>query len=76
MATEKQYMTLEDHQAEPVSRKRFPPDFTLLAQDISSPATICYWIGENIETASPEKLHDALDSAIMMRDYEHRRNAD
>lgn len=50
--------------------------FTLVEQDLSSPRTICFWIMENIETCSPEKLVDALLDAIAMRAYPNRKHAD
>jgi len=50
--------------------------FTLHAKDVTAPKTICSWIRDNIETASPEKLHDALDCALRMRDYEFRKSPD
>lgn len=50
--------------------------FTLRSQDVTSPRVIAYWILENIETAPPEKLMDALMDAIEMREHPSRRNAD
>jgi hypothetical protein len=50
--------------------------FTLVAQDRSSPRTIAFWILENIETCPPEKLHAAIDDAIVMREFSRRKNAD
>jgi len=50
--------------------------FTLVAQDESSPRTIAFWILENIETAPAEKLHDALNDALIMREYTPRKKAD
>lgn len=50
--------------------------FTLVQQDESAAGTICDWIGRNIETAPPAKLHDALDAAIRYRDFAKRKKAD
>jgi hypothetical protein len=50
--------------------------FTLRAQDISSPITICYWILANIQTAPPHKLRCALEDALTMRDHPNRKYAD
>lgn len=45
------------------------PVFTLRAQDQSAVTMIGLWITANIETASPEKLHDALNVAMKMRQW-------
>lgn len=58
------------------ARRKGEQTFTLRSQDKSAPATICKWITANIETASPEKLHEALDSALKMRDWKNRKAAD
>jgi len=50
--------------------------FTLVGQDLSSPKVICEWIKENIETASREKLVEALLTAITMRETVNRKTAD
>jgi hypothetical protein len=50
--------------------------FTLVEQDRSAPKTITYWIMENIETAPSAKLIDALETALVMRAYANRKNAD
>lgn len=50
--------------------------FTLVEQDRTSPQTICEWIKLNIETAPPEKLTEALETAIAMRSFPHRKDAD
>jgi hypothetical protein len=58
------------------AKERNQRTFTLVQQDRSSAKTICFWIMENIETAPAQKLLDALEDAILMRDFEHRKNAD
>jgi hypothetical protein len=47
--------------------------FTLVEHDVTSPRIICCWIMENIDTARPEKLVDALLDAIAMRESANRR---
>jgi hypothetical protein len=56
--------------------KRGDYTFTLVGQDKSAPRVICEWISQNIETAPPEKLREALEKAIIMRTQWGRRNAD
>jgi hypothetical protein len=50
--------------------------FTLRSQDLTAPKVIGEWIKENIETASPEKLLDALDAALEMRRWPTRKMPD
>lgn len=50
--------------------------FTLRAQDITSPETVCFWIMRNIETAPEEKLRCALETALSMRNWPNKRRAD
>lgn len=50
--------------------------FTLVEQDRSSPRTIAFWILENIEHAPKPKLRTALEDAMRMREYPHRKQAD
>lgn len=50
--------------------------FTLVEQDLTSPSVIAEWVKLNIETAPPEKLHDALETAIAMRSWPDRKQAD
>lgn len=58
------------------AKKRGQQTFTLVAQDVTAPAVICEWIKNNIDTAPPAKLIDALMDAIAMRDYAPRKCAD
>lgn len=58
------------------AKARGQQTFTLVEQDRSSPKVIAYWILENIETAPPEKLIDAVKDAIAMRGYAYRKSAD
>lgn len=50
--------------------------FTLRAQDVTTPKTICFWIMENIETSGEEKLRHALEDALRARKWPHRKIAD
>lgn len=50
--------------------------FTLRAQDESSPLVIGFWIACNIETAPRDKLIQALDIALAMRENTPRKKAD
>ena len=52
------------------------PTFTLRVQDESSSLCIAEWIKLNIETAPVDKLREALDAAIAMREWPNRRHAD
>lgn len=58
------------------ARARGQQTFTVVAQDRSSPRTICFWIMENIETCPAEKLIDALKDALAMREHPNRKAAD
>lgn len=55
------------------AKERGQLTFTLVEQDYSSPAIICEWIKANIETCPKEKLFEALDKAIRMRDTKVKR---
>ena len=50
--------------------------FTLVGQDKTAAKMVCLWIAENIETCPAEKLYDALQSAIAMRNLDNRKDAD
>lgn len=58
------------------ARERGDEMFTLVGQDLSSPTVICEWIKQNIETAPPNKLKNALERALVMRETAHRKHAD
>ena len=65
-----------DTQCHAKAKQRDQSTFTLVAQDLSSPKTICFWILENIETAPADKLRKALEDALNMREYPTRKHAD
>jgi hypothetical protein len=50
--------------------------FTLVGRDQTSPKVICEWIKLNIETCPEDKLREALERAIKMRNIPSRRYAD
>ena len=50
--------------------------FTLRAQDMTTPATIAFWISQNIETASEDKLRHALEDALRARKWPKRKMPD
>lgn len=58
------------------AKARDDETFTLVGKDLSSPRVICEWIKENIETAPPAKLMEALQCAIRMRNAVLRKRAD
>ncbi len=58
------------------AERRGQKTFTLVAQDRSSPNTIAYWILSNIHTCPADKLREALEAAITMREYPERKTAD
>jgi hypothetical protein len=66
----------DDQQCFDKARMRGQSTFTLVAQDKSSPRTIAFWILENIETCPAQKLFDALEDAILMRQWPKRKAAD
>ena len=50
------------------AKQRGQKTFTLVEQDITAPGVICDWISRNIYTCPKEKLREALEAAIAMRD--------
>lgn len=58
------------------AKQRGQRTFTLVEQDRTAVETIAFWIYLNIHTAPPEKLHEALDSCILMREFAAVKNAD
>lgn len=58
------------------AKQRGQRTFTLVEQDRTAVETIAFWIQQNIRTAPPEKLHDALQRCIDMRDFPHPKSAD
>lgn len=58
------------------AKQRGQRTFTLVEQDISSARTIAFWILENINTSPREKLVQALNDALDMRDYPNKKFPD
>lgn len=50
--------------------------FTLRAQDTSAPLVVLEWIKLNFETAPKDKLQEAFDCALRMREHDGRKVAD
>ncbi len=65
-----------DHSCFTKAVARGEQTFTVRAQDKTAPATIAEWIKLNIYTASPEKLHHALDDALRAREWPIKKQAD
>jgi hypothetical protein len=65
-----------DTQVHAKAKNRGQRTFTLVEQDASAVKTIAHWIYLNIETAPPDKLHEALEDCILMRDFPTKKNAD
>jgi phosphatidylethanolamine-binding protein (PEBP) family uncharacterized protein len=53
------------------AKERGQETFTLVAQDLSAPATIIHWIEINIgnEVTPDEKLREAFERALKMRRF-------
>jgi hypothetical protein len=60
------------------AKRRGQNTFSLVAQDLSAPATIVEWIKINIQNdATPDdKLREALEDALNMRRWKNRKHPD
>lgn len=58
------------------AKHRGQQTFTLVEQDVTAVLCITEWIKLNIHTAPPQKLRDALEKCIVMRDFPTKKNAD
>lgn len=58
------------------ARARGQMTFTIVEQDQSAAETIAYWILKNINTAPASKLFDALESALVAREFPNKKAAD
>jgi hypothetical protein len=67
---------MSDQKCYEKAKEKGEPTFTLRAQDATSPYVICDWIKANISTCPAEKLKEALDAAIEMRDWPDKKLAD
>lgn len=52
------------------------PIFVLRGQDLSSPKVVMHWIAKNFDTCSDEKLREAFELALKMKNYAERKVAD
>lgn len=52
------------------------PIFVLRAQDGSTPKLVMQWIGENIYNVPDEKLREAFEHALKMKDWPVKKLAD
>lgn len=52
------------------------PVFVLRGQDDSSPAVVLDWIQRNFESCPDDKLRDAFECALAMKNYTERKVAD
>lgn len=52
------------------------PIFVLRGQDISSPPTILRWMADNFESLPEEKLQDAFETVMQMKNWERRKKPD
>ncbi len=57
------------------AKQRGQRTFTLVEQDASAVETIAYWILKNIHTAPGPKLHDALETCILMREFPNQKRS-
>lgn len=76
MAFEPTEFSCNDHSCFEKGKANGEQLFTLRSQDASMPIVICEWIKYNIETASRDKLHHALDDAIRATKWPNRKPAD
>lgn len=72
----RQKHTKQDTATADRARGRGQMTFTLVEQDRAAARTIAFWILENIETAPASKLFDALESALVAREFPAKKNAD
>lgn len=52
------------------------PVFVLRGQDETSPKVILHWIAKNFETCPDDKLRDAFECALIMKNYPNRKKPD
>lgn len=49
--------------------------FVLRAQDATSPKVVLFWISENFETCPDDKLREAFECALKMKQNPNRKTA-
>lgn len=52
------------------------PIFVLRGQDKSSAKVVMHWIAKNFDTCPDEKLREAFEHALKMKNYSVKKNAD
>jgi hypothetical protein len=52
------------------------PIFVLRAQDLTAPKVVLNWISENFLTCPDEKLREAFEHALRMKNYHTKKIAD
>lgn len=52
------------------------PIFVLRGQDQSAPKVILHWIANNFETCPDDKLREAFEHALKMKNWTYRKEAD
>lgn len=52
------------------------PIFVLRGKDVSSPKVVLHWIAKNFDTCPDEKLREAFEHALVMKNYPGRKTAD
>lgn len=58
------------------SAKEDEPVFVLLARDKTSAKVVIHWIAKNFDTCNEEKLRDAFECALAMKEYPVKKDAD
>jgi hypothetical protein len=66
----------EDTKIHARARQRGQRTFTLVAQDKTAVETIGFWIMRNLDNAPADKLREALEDALAMRDFPTKKQAD
>lgn len=52
------------------------PIFVLRAQDKTSAKVVIHWIAKNFDTCPDDKLREAFEHALKMKNYPIKKNAD
>lgn len=67
MRTSREEQMQHDNTCYKKAVKRGERTFTLVEQDRSTPKTILFWISENFNTAPDDKLYDAFEDAMAIK---------
>jgi hypothetical protein len=67
MRTKKEEQMMHDKTCHDKAVSRGQRTFTLVEQDVSTPRTILWWIMENFHTSPDDKLMDAFEDALAMK---------